>query len=463
MPTAADARIAALLDLLGPGVCTVGAGIDPRYFTGYNQPPGCRPAALLRPRSVDEVSAALAACNRLGLAVVPQGGLTGLAGAALPAAGEVVLALERFSGIEQLDCDGLTVTVRAGTVLETLQREVDAAGFELGFDLGARGSCQIGGNLATNAGGNRAIRHGVVRDQVLGLEAVLADGSVVGGLNTMLKNNAGYDLKHLFIGSEGTLGVIVRAVLKLQPRLHGRVTCLCAVPDHAAIVALWRLARASLPDLCSFEVMWPGFVRYVGGHTPGLTLPWPADEHFCLLLECAGSAPDARGPADRLEAWLADACARGLVADAALAATLAQAGDLWRLREGLAIDELPNLINYDISLPIAATGPFAERCQAALLARWPDACCLFFGHLGDSNLHIGVSLPQLPPGGTHAVDAVVYGEVRALGGSISAEHGIGRYKRDFLDHSRSAADIALMRTLKRALDPRGILNPGKVF
>lgn len=463
MPVGNDTRQADLLDLLGPAVCTVGAGIEPRYFTGYHQPPGCRPAALLRPRSVDEVSVALAACNRLGLAVVPQGGLTGLAGGALPSDGEVVLALERFSGIEQLDPDGMTVTVRAGTVLETLQREVEAAGFALGFDLGARGSCQIGGNLATNAGGNRAIRHGVVRDQVLGVEAVLADGSVVGGLNTMLKNNAGYDLKHLFIGSEGTLGVITRAVLKLQPRLYGRVTCLCAVPDPGAMVALWRLARTALPDLCSFEVMWPEFVRYVGDHTPGLSLPWPADERFCVLIECAGSMPDASGPARRLEAFLADACERGLVADAALAATLAQAGDMWRLREGLAIDDLPNLINYDVSLPIAATAAFAARCRAALLAHWPDACCLFFGHLGDSNLHIGVSLPQWPAGGAPAVDAVVYGEVRAQGGSISAEHGIGCYKRDFLGHSRSAADLALMRTLKRALDPRGILNPGKVL
>jgi len=288
MHEAERAALGALLEReLGAGVCVHGAAIDPRHYTAYNEAPGARPLALVRPRSVDEVSAALALCNRLGLGVVPQGGLTGLAGGAQTSADQVALSLERFSGIETLDADAATVVVRAGSVLQAVAEEVDQAGFALGIDLGARGACQIGGNLATNAGGNRAIRFGVMRDQVLGIEAVLADGSVVGGLNGMLKNNAGYDLKHLFIGSEGTLGVITRAVLKLHPRQTATATCLCAVRDEAALLVLWRRARAELPALTSFEVMWPDFYRYVCANTPGLTAPLAPGDGCHVLLECA--------------------------------------------------------------------------------------------------------------------------------------------------------------------------------
>jgi FAD/FMN-containing dehydrogenase len=458
---------AALLDALrqrlGPEGCVAGADIGPRYFTAYNEAPVCRPLAVLRPASIDDVSCALALCHRFGVGVVPQGGMTGLAGGALAGADEVVLALERFNGIEEIDAAAGTVTVRAGTVLQTLQQAVREVGFELGLDLGARGSCQIGGNLATNAGGNRAIRFGVARDQVLGLEAVLADGTVVGGLNKMLKNNAGYDLKQMFIGSEGTLGVITRAVLRLQPKLHSTHTCLCTVPDYAPVIELWRRTRASLSDVSSFELMWPDFYRYVTAHTPGLEIPFAADEVFYLLIECATTNPDAEVCAARFEACLGEWFEAGLIGDAVLAGSTRQAESLWRLREGLAIDALPNLINYDVSLPIGGIDGFVQQCRATLAGRWPAVQSVFFGHIGDSNLHIGVSLAELPPSGGHEVDALVYALVREAGGSVSAEHGIGRAKRDFLDYTRSPAEIDLMRTLKSALDPRGILNPGKLL
>ncbi|MBN3821499.1 FAD-binding oxidoreductase, partial [Paraburkholderia sp. Se-20369] len=337
----------------------------------------------------------------------------------------------------------------------------EAAGFTFGVDLGARGSCQIGGALATNAGGTRAIRYGMMREQVLGLEAVLADGTVVSSMNRMLKNNAGYDLKQLFIGSEGTLGVITRAVLRLHPKLAEPATALCRVAGYDAVVRLWDRLRA-LPDLVSFEAMWPAFYRYVAHHTPGVVAPFPAEEGFAVLIECATSAPGGNAR-QALEACLADCFDVGLVDDAALATSARQARDLWTLREGLAIDALPHLVNFDVSLPTGELGAFAQRCEAALRARWPDIVCLFFGHIGDGNVHIGVSHAGPDAASEAELDQAVYAVVQAMGGSISAEHGIGALKRPYLGYTRSDAEIAVMRRLKDALDPRHILNPGKVL
>ncbi|MBU9663210.1 FAD-binding oxidoreductase [Burkholderia multivorans] len=452
---------AALVAELGDACVTRAADIEPRYFTAYNERPGVRPRALVRPRSVDEVSRALALCARLAQPVVPQGGLTGLARGAVALGGEVVLSMERFAGIDALDAAAGTLTVRAGTPLQVVQEAADAAGFTFGVDLGARGSCQIGGMLATNAGGTRAIRYGTMREQVLGLEAVLADGTVVSSMNRMLKNNAGYDLKQLFIGSEGTLGVVTRAVLRLHPKLAAPATALCRVRDYEAVVALWDRMR-TLPELVSFEAMWPAFYDYVARHTPGVAAPFAADGGFAVLIECATSAPgrDARAA---LETALADAIGAGLADDAVLATSERQARDLWTLREGLAIDALPNLVNFDVSLPTGDLGAFAARCDAALRARWPDIVCLFFGHVGDGNVHIGVSRAAMTDADADEIDRRTYAIVREMGGSVSAEHGIGVLKRDYLAHTRSDAEIALMRTLKAALDPGGILNPGKVL
>ncbi|WP_322025207.1 FAD-binding oxidoreductase [Burkholderia sp. BCC1977] len=456
-----DALEAALVAALGDTLVTRAADIDPRYFTAYNEPAGVRPRALVRPRSVDDVSRTLALCTRLGQPVVPQGGLTGLARGAVALGGEIVLSMERFAGVEAIDAAAGTMTVRAGTPLQTVQEAADAAGFTFGVDLGARGSCQIGGMLATNAGGTRAIRYGMMREQVLGLEAVLADGTVVSSMNRMLKNNAGYDLKQLFIGSEGTLGVVTRAVLRLHPKLAAPATALCRVQGYDAVVGLWNRLRA-LPEIVSFEAMWPAFYDYVARHTPGVVAPFAGDGGFAVLIECATSAPggDAR---EALETGLEDAIDAGLVDDAALATSERQARDLWTLREGLAIDALPHLVNFDVSLPTGELGRFAERCEAALRAVWPDIVCLFFGHVGDGNVHIGVSLDGMRDADADAIDRCVYAVVRDMGGSVSAEHGIGMLKRAYLAHTRSDAEIGLMRRLKAALDPAGVLNPGKVL
>ncbi len=460
-PLADDALEAALVAGLGDALVTRAADIDPHYFTAYNEPAGVRPRALVRPRSVDDVSRTLALCTRLGQPVVPQGGLTGLARGAVALGGEVVLSLERFAGVEAIDAAAGTMTVRAGTPLQTVQEAADAAGFTFGVDLGARGSCQIGGMLATNAGGTRAIRYGMMREQVLGLEAVLADGTVVSSMNRMLKNNAGYDLKQLFIGSEGTLGVVTRAVLRLHPKLGAPATALCRVHGYDAVVALWNRMRA-LPEIVSFEAMWPAFYDYVASHTPGVVAPFAGDGSFAVLIECATSAPrgDAR---DALETALEDAIDMALVDDAALATSERQARDLWTLREGLAIDALPHLVNFDVSLPTGELGLFAERCEGALRALWHDIVCLFFGHVGDGNVHIGVSLAGMRDSDADAIDRCVYAVVREMGGSVSAEHGIGMLKRAYLGHTRGEAEIGLMRRLKAALDPAGLLNPGKVL
>src|SRR5579863_558408 len=466
-PVALNERdvVEVLLRELGGDLIAVGDAIDPRYFTAYNEAPGVRPLALIRPRTVDDVSRTLALCSRLKLPLVPQGGATGLARGAVALGGEVVLAMERFAGIEEIDTAAGTVTVRAGTPLQTVQEAADEAGFTLGIDLGARGSCQIGGNIATNAGGNRAIRYGVMREQVLGLEAVLADGTVVTSLNKMLKNNAGFDLKHVFIGSEGTLGVITRAVLKLHPKLASPATALCRATDYDAVVKLWHRVRATLPSVISFEAMWPEFYRFVAANTPGVTAPLAADDGFFVLVECASSdaAATASDAHAALEACLGTCFEDGLIDDAAFANSTRQALDMWTLREGLASDTLPHFMNFDVSLPIGVIGVFAERCRAALVERWPHATSVFFGHIGDSNVHIGVSLADLPAHGEDAVDRVVYEVVHEMGGSISAEHGIGRLKRPYLGYSRSAPEIELMRRMKAALDPLGILNPGKVL
>ncbi|WP_175795720.1 FAD-binding oxidoreductase [Burkholderia anthina] len=453
--------VAALRDALGADCVSAGDAIGARHFTNYGEAAGVRPRALLRPRSVDDVSRALAICTAHRQTVVPQGGMTGLAAGAEPSAHDVVLSLERMQGVLEIDADAATVTAWAGTPLEALQQAVDDAGFALGIDLGARGSCQIGGNVATNAGGNRVIRYGTTREQVLGLEVVLADGTVLSSLNKMLKNNAGYDLRQIFVGSEGTLGVVTRVVLRLHPRLAAPSTALCAVRDTAAALALLRAARTACSDLLSFEAMWPAFYGYVCGHTPGMRAPLPTDDGVKVLIECASG--DAARTAERFEAVLADWLERGLIDDAALAQNAADAQAFWTVREGLAIDDLPGLVNFDVGIPPRETAAFIEACDRALKARWPGAHVFFFGHLGDSNLHVCVSAPYAAGERAHDVDAVLYPLVRDAGGSVSAEHGIGRYKRDWLGCSRSDAEIAAMRRLKHAFDPLGLLNPGKVI
>ncbi len=445
---------------LGPDRVLTGTAIGERYRSDESLTGRVLPLAVIRPRSVDEVSAALRICHAHGQPVVPQGGLTGLAGGANAAGGEVAISLENLSGIEEIDTAAGTMTVKAGTVLETAQIAAADAGMLLPIDLGARGSCQIGGTISTNAGGIRVIRHGVTRDNVLGLEVVLADGSVLSMLNKMTKNNTGYDLRQFFIGAEGTLGIVTRAVLKLKPLMPGRRTALAALEDYEAVVRLLGKAQRELAALSAFEAMWQSYVGF-NARAAGVKL-FDADYPFLVIIEQDDDGSDAAR--ERFEAFLGEALEAELIVDALIAQSEKEAQRFWSVREGHLMGQLlPSLVNLDVSLPIGEIGRYAEACEAALLQRFPGAHVSFFGHIGDSNLHVAISIGAASEDDLHAIDEIAYGLVQRFNGSISAEHGIGTLKRPYLDRSRSPEELATMRRIKQALDPKGILNPGKVI
>ncbi len=416
----------------------------------------------MRPTSTEEVAAILTACNGAGQPVVVQGGLTGLAGGATPRANEIALSLERLSGIEEIDTESMTATVLAGTPLQHVQEAAAEAGCLFPLDLGARGSCTIGGNIATNAGGNQVIRFGMMRNLVLGLEAVLADGTVVSSMNRMLKNNAGYDLKQLFIGTEGTLGVVTRAVLRLYPRFASRTTALCAASGFGdAIALLHRLDAGLAGTLSAFEAMWSGYFDHVVEHVESVRSPFDVKHTIYLLVESEGA--DAEGDRERLENALAGALEDGIIADAAIAQSEREADSFWAIRDGIAeiTPGLMPMLAFDVSMPISEMPSFLERVDAELGAGFDGVTNLVFGHIGDNNLHLAVTTGR--ESDFDALCDIVYGATGAHKGSVSAEHGVGMHKRRYLHLSRTQGELALMRRLKGALDPKGILNPLRVL
>lgn len=423
--------------------------------------PAATPLAVAYPGDTAEVAAVIRACAALGVPIVAQGGLTGMAGGGVPIDACLVLSLERMRGIEAIDADAATMTVLAGTPLEAAQAAADAVDMLFPLDLGARGSCTIGGNIATNAGGNRVLRYGMMRDLVLGLEVVLADGTIVTALNTMLKNNAGYDLKNLFIGSEGTLGVVTRAVLRLFPRPRTTNTALCALSGFDAVLALLKHARRALgPQLSAFEVMWQDFYTVATAPKGQPPLAAGAGSHF-VLLDALGSNMEADGPL--FQAMLEDAFGEGIIADAALAQSAADTAAFWSIRDSSG--ELPRVwgacVNFDVSVPIGRMEAFAASSRQRLARVIAADDVLIFGHVADSNLHLACRDPDGDR--RHAIEVAVYDAVAEHGGSVSAEHGIGLDKRPYLARSRTPEEIALMRQVKAMLDPSGLLNPGKVL
>lgn len=431
--------------------------------TGWAFSPWTRlgaPRAILRPATTQEVSGILRLACAAGAPVVPWGGRTGLVDGAF-AEGALALSLDRMAAIEEIDPVGATMTVQAGCVLETACGAAAAKDLFLPVDLGARGSATIGGVISTNAGGNRVLRYGMTRESVLGLEVVLADGTVISSLNRLIKNNAGYDLKQLFIGSEGTLGILTRAVFRLRPRPVSQETAWLAVDRFEALSPLLRSLESSLAgSLSAFEVMWPAFYDLVTTPPAAGRPILPAGHAYYVLIEALG--PDLTHDAARFEQVLTVALESGLVADAAIAKSQAERDRMWALRDDVAQTARNGpIITFDVSLPIAAMEAYVAEVREALAARWPQAGVTVFGHLGDGNLHliIGVTEPDARP----EIEEMVYGPLRARAGSISAEHGIGLQKRPYLAYSRSPEELALMRLLKTALDPRGVLNPGKVI
>jgi FAD/FMN-containing dehydrogenase len=438
-----------------------------------------RALAVVRPGSTEEVAAVVRACAASGTALVPQGGNTGLVVGGIPdgSGTQVVLSLQRLNRVRALDRDNLTVTVEAGCILQHLQQAAQQAGLLFPLSLAAEGSCTIGGNLATNAGGTQVLRYGNARTLCLGLEVVTPQGQVWDGLSGLRKDNTGYDLRDLYIGSEGTLGVITAATLQLYPQPTATLTAWAAVPSLDDAVRLLGLARARLgAGLTGFEVMGHFALTLVARHMPQLRVPFLTDTAagpsppWGVLLELADTESQTHAQA-QLEALLALALDQGCVADAVVAESLAQARGLWHVRESIPLAQAQEGLNikHDIALPISSIPAFCAETDA-LLAREIDGVRLVnFGHLGDGNLHYNVQAPEGADAAAFLhtqedrINALVYGQVQRFGGSISAEHGIGGLKAGTLPDYKPAVALDLMRSIKQALDPQGLLNPGRVL
>jgi len=447
--------------IVGAGNVLTGEQVGSRAVSWADHGP-CRALAIVRPGSTDAVSRVLAACHAADQPLVVLGGLTGLVQGCVPAAHEIALSLERMNRIESVDPLGRTMTVEAGVPVQRVQEEAEKHGLLYPVDWGARGSAQIGGSVATNAGGNGVIRYGMTRDSVLGLEAVLADGTVIPAMNRMLKNNAAYDLKQLFIGSEGTLGVITRLVLRMRELPRSTQTALVACPSFGNVTRFLKHIDSALGgSLTAFELMWNEFYCLVTTPPSRGTPPLPQDHAYYVLVESAGSDP-ARDQSQFEEA-IGAALEAGLAVDAVVCTSQAQREALWALRDDVeGIFRLGAPVAFDVSLPLPAMEDYVTEVLGRLEREWPHYRRFLFGHLGDGNLHlIAVGPPSAEA--RHGIERCVYEPLVSRGGSVSAEHGIGLEKRPWLELCRSPAELALMRKLKQALDPKGILNPGRVL
>jgi D-lactate dehydrogenase (cytochrome) len=446
---------------------------DPQVLAPHLQDPRGtyrgQASLLLRPASTAEVAEVVRLCHDAGVAVVPQGGNTGLCGGGLPAAGEVLLSLGRMHRVRDLDAANFTMTVEAGCVLADVQAAAEEADLLFPLSLAAEGSCQIGGNLATNAGGTNVLRYGNAREQVLGLEVVLADGRVWNGLRRLRKDNTGYPLRELFLASEGTLGIITAAVLKLYPRPREMQVALVAVRDPEAALRLLRRARGLSGDaVVTFEYLNRTSLELVLATIPDTRDPFDRAHAHYVLLELASGRPgdDLRG---LVELILEAGFEAGEVSDAALAASGAQAAAFWRLRESIpeAQKRTGAGIRHDVAVPVSRTHELLARGGALAERLVPGVRPVFFGHLGDGNIHLNLNQPpemaaEAFLARTVEVNHAILDLVMEMDGSFSAEHGVGRLKRDEVARYKSAVEVDLMRRLKQALDPAGILNPGKV-
>ncbi|HEX7387384.1 MAG TPA: FAD-binding oxidoreductase [Castellaniella sp.] len=464
----------ALRTMLGASQVLTGADAQP-YATDWRERYSGQALAVVRPADTAEVAAVVRLCAEQGIPLIPQGGNTSLCGGATPddSGQTVILSLQRLNRVRSIDTDNDTLVVEAGCILQSVQKAALDAGRLFPLSLAAEGSCTIGGNLATNAGGTQVLRYGNMRELALGLEVVTAQGDIWHGLRGLRKDNTGYDLRDLFIGSEGTLGVITAATLKLFPLPVARCTALLAVESIAAAIDMLGRARAGLgASLTGFELMAGDCLRDVVRCFPQQRFPFEgasAQLPWFTLLELSDSESEAHAR-ERFEVVVGEALEAGVVQDAVIAESVAQSHALWHLRESipLAEKEIGKSIKHDVSIPVSRMAEFVESTNAALQAAFPGIRHVIFGHLGDGNLHynvapgVGWAEGQLL-GRQYDVYGLVHDRVHAVGGSISAEHGVGQLKRDALPRYKDPVEMALMHRIKAALDPQCIMNPGKVL
>jgi FAD/FMN-containing dehydrogenase len=457
-----------LKEIVGPrGWSTDEHALEP-HLNEWRQRITGKTLMMVSPQTTEEVAAVVAACQRAGVGVVPQGGNTGLCGGAIPddSGEQVLLSMSRMNRIRSVDIDNAAITAEAGCVLADLQKAAQEVGRFFPLSLAAEGSCQIGGNLSTDAGGINVIRYGTARQQALGLEVVLADGTVWQGLRALRKDTAGYDMKQVFIGSEGTLGIITAATLRLYPDPGPTCAALVAIPSAAHAVPLLGELQTVFPDrIQAFELISERCFRLVCRNIPGMRHPFEWQQEWYVLMEIATAPAE-----DQFESALADAMQKNLVTDAILAKNVDETNELWRLRHSISESQKPEgaCLKHDISLPTGQMAEFLETSEALVEKMLPGSRLVAFGHVGDGNLHYNVLQPvgadreEFLAEGALFTDQL-YALIVSLGGSISAEHGIGIFKRDALQRHRSGEELSLMRALKTALDPANVLNPGKVI
>lgn len=450
-----------IIKAYGPKSVLQGSDISNRASSYWDATP-ISAKAIVKPKSTKELSEIIKKLNDQKQILVTHGGLTGCAQAANTTPDHIALSMERMNKIIEIDEAGGTITVEAGAILENVQNEVAEKGYFFPLDLGARGSCTIGGNAATNAGGINVIRYGMMRNHILGMEVVLADGTILSSMNKVIKNNSGYDLKQLFIGSEGTLGIITRLIIKLESAPKSKETAIASLNSFSDVIHFLKHMKKEIPNgLSAFEVMWGGYydaVTVEGSHKAPIARNAP----YYVITECTGADPDH--DQETFMSAMERALDQNIIQDAVIPNSEQQRKEIWNVREGFE----PILTNdpiflYDISLPIIHMEEYVREVEENIANTWPKSDCHVIGHIGDGNLHLFICPKEGDNSLHHQSNEIVYGPLKRFGGSVSAEHGIGNEKKAWLSYCRSEEEITLMKILKKTLDPNNILNPGVIF
>ena len=452
--------VSIMTEIVGPADVLTGSAATERVSVWETHQP-CHAKAIVRPSSTAQVAAIMKACHENDQSIVPYGGLTNLVQGCKTTPDDIALSFEKMNVIEEIDTIAHTMIVQAGVTMQTAQEKADAENLFFPVDIGARDTCMLGGNVSSNAGGTKVIRYGMMRDSVLGLEAVLADGTILSSMNRYIKNNSGFDLKHLFIGTEGVLGLITRIVVRLSVRPKTHNVALVACDDYKNVVAVLNKAKELLgSSLCGFEVMWDSFYSKVTQPVGQLPSPLQEKYPYYAIIEAMGTQPGADD--DNFEASLANMFESNLIVDGVVAKSAKERDAIWAIR-GEVEWLVKDCYNFDVSLRVVDVGQYIDTIIARIRADIPDALVAAFGHLGDNNIHVSVLCEGNKSTHAQTIEKHIYESLVPFGGAISAEHGIGLEKKPYLSISRTAEEIALMQTLKRSLDPKNLLNPGKVI